>query len=110
MKRIQKWVLQKNAEHPVLLVRYEDLKSNTIREVERMLVFLQRPFDADELSSRLAEDFTTFKRPHYTQNSFERYTSTQRLYMDAVLLQGIEYTQNSNMTHVLKLNEYLRSS
>lgn len=106
-KRIQNWVLEKQMDHAVLIVRYEDLKSNTVKEVERMLTFLQHPFNAEDIPSRLAQDFTTFKRPHDVD--FERYTSSQKLYIESVLLQTIKHAQDSNMTHVLNLEEYSNS-
>ena len=107
-RRIQNWVLQEHADHPVLLVRYEDLKLNTVKEVERMLTFLHQPFDPEEIASKIAEDFTTFKRPH-ADGDFERFTDSQKLYMESVLLETIKHTQNSNMTQGLKLDGYLRN-
>lgn len=103
-KRIEKWVLRKHVDHPVLVVRYEDLKTDTVKEVERMLVFLKQSFDPLELPNRLAEDYTTFKRAHDVQ--FERYTGEQKLYIESVLLETLTLTQDSNMTHMLRLDDY----
>lgn len=109
VKRIQNWVLKVLPEHPVLVVRYEDLKIDTTREVERMLAFLQLPFSSDQVSQKLEEDFTTFKRVHSDESEFEHYTDDQRDHIKSAILQVVKLAEASNMTHVLRLNEYLRT-
>lgn len=109
VKRIQNWVLKVLPEHPVLVVRYEDLKIDSTREVERMLAFLQLPFSSDQVSQKLEEDFTTFKRVHSDESEFEHYTDDQRDHINSAILQVVELAEASNMTHVLRLNEYLRT-
>ena len=48
--------------HPILVVRYEDLKSDTAKEVKRMLEFLQFDYEEEELETKITADFNTFHR------------------------------------------------
>ena len=105
--RITKWVLANDPTHPVLVVRYEDLKQDTVREIERMLDFLHIPYNKGDLPLILAADFNTFKRPHNRNNDFEHYTSAQKVHMKSTLMNVINLTQEKNMTHLLRLTDYL---
>ena len=100
------WVLNQQPSHPVMVVRYEDLKTDTMKEMERMLTFLGFPFSEEEVSERLAEDFTVFKRAH-RGDDFKHYTDDQMMYMRSVLLEAIKSAEDKNMAHVLKLDDYL---
>ena len=108
VERIQHWVLEQTSDHPVMVVRYEDLKRSTGREVRRVFSFLQLPFSIKDLTQRLKEDFTTFKRPHCETCDFERYTASQTLHMKSSLEHAIHLAEQSNMSHILKLDEYLK--
>ena len=59
----------------LLVVKYEDLKKDTINEAERMLMFLKVPFSREDLKKRLSEDFEQFHRPH--PKKFEYFTPEQ---------------------------------
>ena len=50
---------------PVHIVKYEDLKLATLKEVKRMLDFLQFPYEEEELKERITTDFSTFYRYGY---------------------------------------------
>ena len=47
---------------PVHIVKYEDLKLDTLKEVKRMLDFLQFSYEEEELKERITTDFSTFYR------------------------------------------------
>ncbi len=89
------------------VIRYEDLKKNTQREVKGMLSFLRVPFNEEELPVLLRDDFTTFKRAHDERDAFEHYTLQQKGYIKSVLEQTIELAEKSNMLHILRIDEYL---
>ena len=38
------WLLKRPKDHNIILVRYEDLKQDLLREMERILTFLQFPY------------------------------------------------------------------
>ena len=49
--------------HPVHVVKYEDLKSDTLGEVKKMLYFLQFHYEEEDLRKRLAGyNFDAFHR------------------------------------------------
>ena len=48
--------------HPIHLVRYEDLKSDTYKEVKAMLDFLKFDYEEKDLRARIASNFSTFYR------------------------------------------------
>lgn len=107
LTRLRNWVLNQTPEHPVVVVKYEDLKKDTMTEVEKILTFLGFSFDENYVSQRLAEDFTMFKRPHSKESEFERYTGDQLQHMKSVVLQAIKLVEEKLMTHVVKLDDYL---
>ena len=75
-KTLFSWVINSTDDHPTMVVRYEDLKQNTIREVKRMLDFLQIPYKEKVVEERLEKDFSRFRRRH--RQSFEHFTTKQR--------------------------------
>ena len=48
---LRNWVIL-GKDHPVLLVKYENLKNNTLGEVKRMLHFMKVEFSDKEVESR----------------------------------------------------------
>ena len=53
-----------NKGHPVLVIRYEDIKLNPVREVKKMLRFLNIEYDEHEVEERLQKDFSIYHREH----------------------------------------------
>lgn len=106
--RLVNWVLTSTTEHPVHVVRYEDLKNNTFGEIAKILSFLGIPYKDEELLLRLKGDFSTFKRQHDSDN-FQHYSSIQTQHIKSVLLDTIILVQSANKTlkESLKLKEYL---
>ena len=104
--RIKNWVLDSIDHHQVHVVRYEDLKQHISDEMAKMLSFLKIPFSEKELPTRLHDDFTTFKRKHNT-DIFEHYSNSQKAHIRTVLLDTIQLAKESNLTRVLRLEEYI---
>lgn len=94
-----------NFSHPTMVVRYEDIKQDRVAQVERMLKFLEFPFDKRDLERRLHHGFETFKRPH--KEEFEHYTIEQKKYINAILLDTIKILTQHNMEQFFKLDDYL---
>ena len=107
MKRIENWVLKVSSDHPVLVVRYEDLKEKPVQEIIRMLSFLKVPFTEGDLLVRMRDDYVTFKRKHDERDSFEHYTSDQKTHIKSIILEAIKLAEKNSMQHVLNLSEYL---
>ena len=70
------WVINSTDHHPTLVVRYENLKQNTIRQVKTMLDFLQFSYKEEVMEEQLEKDFRQFRRKH--RGSFEHFTTKQR--------------------------------
>ena len=103
--RITNWVLKSTHEHPVHVVQYEDLKKDTPGEISKILTFLHVPNNLEDISLRLQEDFTSFKRQHVDDN-FEHFSSSQKEHIKSVLLDTINLMQSTE-NELLDLEEYL---
>ena len=104
--RLINWVIN-NTGHPVHVVRYKDLKQDTVKEVKKMLNFLKVEFDDQELESRLTEDFDTFHRKHTNADNYEHYSLEQREYMKTMLQHTIKMAEARGKQDLLGLHEYL---
>ena len=108
-KTLFSWVINSTDDHPTLVVRYEDLKPNTIREVKRMLDFLQFPYKEEVVEERLEKDFSRFRRRH--RGSFEHFTTKQREHvMKYVQSARTELEQKIHMTFGIEEYEQLSNS
>jgi hypothetical protein len=84
-ERTINWVLNNN-NHPVHVVSYEALKSDTVGEVEKILDFLHYPYSHGDLVERLKEDFTTFRRSH-SQDEFQHFSPEQKELLRTTILE-----------------------
>ena len=105
-KTIVEWFVKSvNFSRPIMVVRYEDIKEDHVTQVERMLRFLEFPFDKRQLEEKLNREFKTFKRPH--KEEFEHYTSEQKKYVNTILLDTIRILTQHKMEQFFKLEDYL---
>lgn len=93
--------------HSVLLVRYEDLKSNTLHEVQRMLKFLQVPMNSVH-SSELAQLEAFHKFHRNTSYTFDHYTHEQKMFVNSVIAHVAKQLQAHGI-HSLNVEKYIRS-
>ena len=105
--RLNNWVFD-NHGHPVHVVNYEDLKKDTVREVEKILDFLQFPYSHEEVVERLKTDFTTFQRPH-THDDFQHFSPAQKEMLQTTLLTVMADAKASGKADLFLFNEYLDS-
>ena len=86
MEHLKKWATMVNSnilvsliryKHPVLVVRYEDLKRDEAGEVRRMLEFLQVAYSEE----RLGASYTHFYRNH--TDTFKHFTPEQKNLINA---------------------------
>ena len=54
------WVINGTDHHPTLVVRYEDLKQNTMRQVKTMLDFLQFSYKEEVMKNNLRKILDNF--------------------------------------------------
>ena len=90
---------------PKLVVHYEDFQRDRVREVSRVLDFLNFPYSRETLSQRLEEDFSTFHRNKHVE--FEPYTQSQEQFIERCL-RNITETLSSKNGDTLGIKEYLR--
>ena len=88
-----------------MVVRYEDVKSGQVTEIEKILDFLGIQYDKEVLYRRLQEDYGTFQRQHHLE--YEHYTVNQKQYMNSLLLDTIHMLQKHNVDHLFKLEQYI---
>lgn len=88
--------------------RYEDLKSDVTSEVKRMLDFLHFPYTDESLKAALADDYTSFKRLHKSDEAeFAPFSDEQKAVVnDAV--QTIIDSMVLKKYDTLRLLEYIR--
>ena len=97
---IQSWVTA-DLNHPVLAVKYEDLRLDTVAELERVLDFLQTPYSTlilEELALNIQED-----------NLSVVYTTDQRHYVNSIIKSTIETLATLKVdSELLDLSSYLK--
>ena len=103
--RLRLWVIDQDT-YPIHILRYEDLKRDTVVEVENTLNFLNVSFNVDTLKRRLREDYSEFQRPH-SRDDFEHFSPEQKQFLRSVLLDVNEAAERAGKSHLLRLNEYL---
>ena len=102
---IRNWVINNN-HHPVLIVKYEELKDSTLPEVKRMLDFLHIRYDDEILKEKLNDhSFNRFHRNHKNEK-FVHYTSEQAEYVRAVVEDTIYLLKEHNLEQLIDMKSY----
>ena len=102
------WVL-KSGNHPVHVVSYEDLTRDRVREVGKILDFLQFPYDHNELAERLNKDYTFFQRPHANEEEFQHFSPGEKDKLRAAIESLRTSAKTAGMEHMFLFDEYLQS-
>ena len=93
--------------YPLLVVRYEDLKSDKVRQVTRMLDFLNVNYSKVDVEQRLQEDFSAVRRNHSCD--FDHFTENQKLYMRSMIASTMTELDSMGVAYEeLHLKEYLQ--
>lgn len=100
----------KSLDHPILIVYYEDLKRNVMKEMKRMLHFLDFPFSTTDMHRTMLSGFDQFHRNH--SDEFEHYTEDQIQLINGVINWVIdcvhERVQKDKEIHIGHFKSYLR--
>ena len=91
------------------MVKFEDLKTDLIGQVKRMLDFLKFPYMEDELRTRLGEGFGAFRRAH-SREKFEHFTPKQQQLVRSFVLDTIRMLQDRKYGQSLGITDYLNMS
>ena len=102
--RLHQWVINQD-KYPVHILRYEDLRQDFVGEIEKVLLFLNVVYDSDALKSKLSEDYTEYRRPHYS-DVFEHYSEKQKELVRSVVLDVNNAADRVNKSSLLRLDKY----
>ena len=92
-------------------MKYEDLKSDSLTPIKRMLEFLRVPYSDEELEKRLSQDYRQFHRKHTnSSSSFDHYTPKQREYISAMIQNVVDMLKAQNNGCTFGIEEYLNST
>ncbi len=104
-ERIINWLVQDHAK--VHVVYYEDLLTNKLEEIIKILDFLDIDYGSPEqVQIRISKDFTEFKRPQMKGLSFQYYTLKQTYFIKTVIHDTIELLNREQRT--LELDRYIQ--
>ena len=88
----------------MLVVRYEDFKTDVIGQTKRMLDFLKVPYSEEELRKRMEVDFGAFHRKHHAD--FEHFTPKQRNYVQQAIAGTLGVLKERNNGDTLGVADY----
>lgn len=91
--------------HPILVVRYEDIKDDTLGQVKRMLDFLMFHYTEGTVRRQLEDGYTNFYRNHTA--TFEHYTSDQRVFVNSLIHEAAFRLKQHGVESVLNVDDYL---
>ncbi len=84
--------------------RFGDLKTDAVREVKRILQFLEFPDDG--VDQALQEDFNKFYRNH--TSLFDPFTATQKQYYNAVIYEVARASSKVSKETGIRIESYAR--
>lgn len=92
--------------HAVLVVLYEQLKSDTVRQVQRVLDFLHFPYSAQAVERALEGGFNSFYRNH--TDTFPHFTTQQMLLINDGIVATGNRLRSYGLTYLAdQLNAYV---
>ena len=93
--------------HPVLVVKYEDLRSDSLTQAKKMLEFLKVPYSDEELERRMMiKDSENFHRKNQSGN-FNYYTFEQKQYLKRMIQKAVTYLKEHNNGTTYGIEDYL---
>ena len=92
-----------------MVVKYEDLKTNTVAEVKKILKFLQVPYTDEKIHSIINKGFSEFQR-HGPHNTSEHYTREQRHFVQQVLISTLKLLYERKLLDVCNIVDYYEDS
>ena len=96
--------LTENRGHPVLVLKYEQLLTDTAEELKRVLDFLRVPYSAAQLEKVVQQGYDRFKRTHTDKEKFDHYTESQREHVKGVIRRTSKILSEHNSVNI---SEYL---
>ena len=103
------WLVN-NHNHRVLVVKYEDLVSNTDSEVMMMLDFLDYPYSLTAISRRLRREYDEFHRRKSNTTTFDRFTVKQMMFVERVVENSLRILRSHGLLEMCDITPYLHHS
>lgn len=100
---IKNWVAG-NRGHPVLVIRYEDIKLNPVREVKKMLRFLNVEYDDYKVEERMQKDFSIYHRQW--KKIGDVYSKKLREFVNTILSEAETFINDNGLEHVVQISDY----
>ena len=100
------WLVH-NHNHRVLVVKYEDLLTNTDSEVMKMLDFLGYPYSGSTVSGKLKQDYNEFHRRNSNTTSFDHFTVKQVAFVDKDIKNTLQILRSHRLLETCDNNHYL---
>ena len=91
--------------NPLLVVHYDDLKADTVGEVQKMVEFLGMPSRHRDLAERLKGDYTTFKRNK--DQDFEHFTPDQKKLLNQLVTETKRKMVEKGLQDIFQLERYM---
>ena len=109
-KTIVKWYgSARRLNIPILVVHYEDVQRDHLKQVVRILDFLDFSYGQTEVEAALVSDFDDVRRKH--KEKYEHYTNQQKHFVRSIIESTIEALESIDASHEeLKLNRYLHTN
>ena len=97
----------RNKSYPILVVRYEDIKADTLVQVRRILDFLEFNYMEQKLTERIREGYSSFYRNH--TDNFEHFTPQQNAFINAELNKIVSVLHTYNVSGLFRIDQYVNT-
>ena len=105
---VSNYLIQPHQHHPILIVYYEDLTHSAVKEIIRILNFLDIPYTMNDVQKM--SGFDQFHRNH--TDAFEHYTKEQKQLINNIISWVIssvtKYVHKDKDIHIAHLISYLQ--
>eukprot|EP00731_Ephydatia_muelleri_P032768 Em0024g312a len=96
---------QSGTSHPVLVVKYEELKVNPLVGLKCMLDFLQQPYREQDLEQLVKAGYTVFYRTH--RETFQHFTSEQSQFVLSEIRTAVDLLGRTGQLSKCDIRDYL---
>ena len=101
------WIIAAK-DNPFLVVRYEDLKKDTIKEMKRVVDFLGFSHISEaDITNKLGEGYNNFYRNH--TDNFGHFTEKQKAVVQHQVVKTINKLREIGRDNVVPIHKYLLS-
>ena len=102
------WITD-NPGTPVLVICYEDILIDPVKEVKKILRFLNVKYGAGEVEERLKKDYSVFhrRRPQKQENE-DVYTKKLQSFVNSVVSDAERFVVDNGLMDIINVTRYHR--